>query len=82
MATYQEWNQFSGWCRRSGEVNLPAKPDTIARYIEQLKGKGRSAQILARHASAISTAHREAGHVDPIRTEPVQRVLSSLAVEL
>jgi integrase len=57
--------RFSAWCASMGLVALPARPETIALYMQQLTDMGRLLSTIVRAVAAICTAHTRSGHPSP-----------------
>lgn len=72
-----DWGKFCTWCEGQGLAALPAAPETVALYLSGLAGRVKVAS-LQRNATAISQAHRAAGHESPTRAALVQSVLAGI----
>lgn len=59
-----DWRDFTAWAAAHGLAALPAEPSTVALYLSALAGE-RKASTLRRRLSAISQAHKAAGHQPP-----------------
>ena len=55
-----DWNDFAGWCRFHQQSELPAEPETIVNYINDLADDAK-ANTVSRRVSAISENHIAAG---------------------
>ena len=62
---------FAGWCAGAGLDALPAKPATVATFIEAMT-ETRKAATIRRYVSTISHMHRAAGVPNPC-ADPVAR---------
>jgi integrase len=73
-----DWDDFSAWCQALGLADLPAAPQTIALYLTARAATCKVA-TLQRRLTAISQAHRLAGHA-PISTrmEPIRTVWAGI----
>ena len=60
-----DWSAFMTWCARRGFLALPARPETLALYLTELRDAGRSRATLQRRLAAIGHAHRRAGKPSP-----------------
>ena len=61
------WRVFTAWCTRHGRQALPASPETIAAWMTALAdgedgGRGLARASINQAISAITLAHRNAGH--------------------
>lgn len=72
--------QFSQFCIHSGLEEMPATPETIARYIAHIEISYKASTI-QRKISAISKAHKQRGHTSPASHPIVKEVLKGLRVE-
>ena len=81
---------FRRYCEEQGVPSLPARADTVARYIELRALSGKSASALRTDVAAIKAAHKEARRVaratglkavfdDPTNNEDVKDALKNLA---
>ena len=66
-----QWKIFDDWCGEVGLTSLPAEPLTMARYLAVRAGDGASIATLRLATSAITKAHRWAGHESPGRDQGV-----------
>jgi len=57
-----DWNDFSNWCMYHGKNDLPAEPEVIVNYINDLADDAK-ANTVSRRVSAISENHIAAGFV-------------------
>ena len=56
-----DWSDFSDWCQHQGERDLPALPETIVNYINDLADDAK-ANTVSRRVTAISENHIAAGY--------------------
>src|SRR5918911_5028972 len=66
-----DWEDFVGWCRNRGYVELPAGPQTVAFYLAALADVAKTATV-QRRLSAIRYAHLLSGNPTPT-TNPYVR---------
>lgn len=72
------WKRFCAWAEAEGLESLPAEPLTVAAYLVQRAGDGRSMATLAMDRKAISHRHRAAGHPTPTASEGVRQTFAGL----
>src|SRR4051794_36886379 len=72
-----DWRDFAAWCAQHRLEALPAAPETVALYLTALAGQ-RKAATLQRRLSAISQAHKVAGHASPTQDQAVRLVLAGI----
>ena len=72
------WKRFRAWAAAEGLQPLPAEPLTVAAYLVQRAGDGRSMATLAMDRKAISHFHRAAGHPTPTASEGVRQTFAGL----
>lgn len=72
-----DWRQFTEWCKAHHYDALPAAPTTVAEYVTQLAKRLKVATI-DRRLSAISEAHKLAGHMSPTASPYVESVMSGV----
>ena len=58
-----DMRDFEAWCRAYSQQPLPATPQTVALYLTALAEIGYKPASIQRRRSAISAAHRLAGHL-------------------
>jgi integrase len=68
---------FEAWCATHRRRAVPATPATLAGYVIELAATHRYASI-ARKVSAISVAHKRAGHVSPRGDVVVKEALAGV----
>lgn len=73
-----DWQDFVGWCDRSGVAALPASPATLAGYLAQLADSGKKVSTIRRRVAAIAYAHRLKSLPSAHETEPVKAVLAGI----
>ena len=73
-----DWRDFAAWCAAAGLAPLPAEPETVGLYLGDLAAAGRKASTLERRLSAISQAHRLAGHPSPTGHPAVRAVWAGI----
>jgi site-specific recombinase XerD len=69
---------FSAWCDAQGRPSLPAAPETVADYIAALADDGAKAATITRRLSAISQAHKMAGHPSPTQDQLVRMTAAGI----
>jgi integrase len=72
-----DWRDFTSWCEIRGLVSLPATRETVALYVADLAGWAKVATI-GRRLSAISQAHKVAGHDSPTLTTAVRATMAGV----
>ena len=72
-----DWQDFTEWCDGRGESDLPASPDTVARYITALAETHKPATLQRRLAS-ISVAHQAAGYPSPASAPIVRATMQGI----
>jgi site-specific recombinase XerD len=73
-----DWRGFAAWCRSSGFVSLPARPEAVALYVSHLASLGRKTATTSRHLVSISQAHRLAGFPSPTSTAQVTETMKGI----
>ena len=77
-----DWAVFTAWCEQHGATALPATPETVARYLQDL-ARDHAPATLTQHCTAISAAHQAAGFEEPpTRSMLVRKTLSGLRRQL
>ncbi|MCW2240413.1 tyrosine-type recombinase/integrase [Azospirillum canadense] len=79
-------DDFIRWCIAAKRVSLPASPETVIAYLDDLAartsprtGQRIAASTLARRLSSLSWLHRAHDHPDPTKTAPVQMKMKALS---
>lgn len=79
-------DDFIRWCIAQKRESLPASPETVVAYLEDLatRTNPRTAQpyavaTLARRLASLAWLHRVHGHPDPTKVAPVQLKMKALA---
>jgi site-specific recombinase XerD len=67
-----DFETFRAWCASRGVSHLPASPETVAGYLASQAEAGHAAATIGRRISAISFAHRLAGHETPTNANIVK----------
>ena len=67
---------FERFCAELGLSALPARPETVATYIEWLDECGKAMSTIQAYVSAISGAHAAAGLPNPCKFECARRVMA------
>lgn len=65
-ATEADARRFAAWCGPQGLSWLPADPETVRRYIQEI-GTARKPTTVGRYLASIALLHRAAGHENPCR---------------
>lgn len=73
-----DWQEFQGWCARSGFPSAPAGPEAVAAFLVAEAESGRSASTIGRRCAAISYAHKLAKQPDPTTDEEVRAVMKGI----
>lgn len=69
---------FSGWCRATGRIPLPASQDTLIAFL-QAHAESRKLSTLRRYLASIATLHSAAGLSNPAIGELVRSELDLIA---
>jgi site-specific recombinase XerD len=72
------WRIFVAFCRHHDLRPLPARPQTVVRYIEWLATQDYTPQTIESRLTAIADRHRRNGEENPCRTQPVKRHLKNV----
>ena len=71
---------FADWCRRHKAVSLPALPETVAAYVDELAAApARKAAGIRQAVWAVAARHRLAGQPDPTKAEVVRNALKRMS---
>lgn len=73
-----DWQDFTAWCQGQDLQPLPAAPASVALYLTALAAAGRKASTIQRRMSAISQAHKAAGHESPTGSAAVRAVWAGI----
>lgn len=79
-----DWNDFAKWCRFNKETALPAEPETIVNYINDLADYDVKANTISRRITAISENHIAAGYAgikNPAKNGLVQVAMTAIRRE-
>ena len=68
---------FVSWCAEEGRSPLPARPDTVAGYVDAMSDT-RAAATVRRYVSSIVALHRAAGERSPLKHPDVKRALQRM----
>ncbi len=71
------WRSFAVWCDIHGVISLPATTETIIAFVVEQADRLRPVTI-QKVLTAISQAHRLAGHPSPTFSEPVKLVMQGI----
>lgn len=78
----RQWKGFVAWCETMGLRALPAAPETVALYLSARADEGRKVSTLSLALSAISQAHKIAGHDSPRKSGAVHNTWKGIRREL
>ncbi|OWY39376.1 integrase [Xenophilus sp. AP218F] len=73
---------FAEWCQFHGFETLPARPDTIARFLSAQAEAGHSTQTIVRRRAAIRWMHEANGHASPTLMPLVKQTMSGITREV
>ena len=74
------WDDFTSWCIEHNCPGLPAAPDVVGRYLEDLvETQGKALTTARNRLAAIAAAHRLGKHPDPVKAPLVKATLKRLA---
>ncbi len=68
---------FAGWCAEHGEKALPAKPETVAAFVDA-KAEVRAPATVRRYVTSIAIAHRALGLEKTLGSPPVRLALKRM----
>ncbi len=68
---------YAGWCAERGERPLPARPETIAAFVDA-KAETRAPATVRRYVTSIGIAHRALGLEKTVKSPPVQLALKRM----
>lgn len=72
---------FDLWCRRAKRVALPARPETVADYLDARAGQGSKPASLGRYKASIAKLHQLLELKDPTQAELVRLRLRAIRRE-
>lgn len=78
-----DWRDFAAWCAYHGERDLPAAPETIVNYLNDLADDAK-ANTVARRVTAISENHVAAGYQgerNPAKSSLVRAAMEAIRRE-
>ena len=77
-----DWNDFADWCEHHQTASLPAEPETIVNYINDLADNAK-ANTVSRRVTAISENHIAAGYKrdNPAHSGLVRNAMSAIRRE-
>ena len=78
-----DWSDFSDWCRYHEERDLPAMPETVVNYINDLADEAK-ANTVSRRVTAISENHIAAGYAgknNPAKDSLVRAAMAAIRRE-
>ena len=73
-ALRSDWRRFAHWCEARGACALPAAPQTVAAFVDDM-ARSRAPATVRRYVASIAAAHRAEGLENTPRTEPVRQAL-------
>ena len=68
---------YAAWCAEQGERALPARPETVAAFIDA-KAELRAPATVRRYVTSLAIAHRALGLEKRIKSPPVQLALKRM----
>ena len=68
---------YAAWCAEQGERALPARPETVAAFIDA-KAELRAPATVRRYVTSLTIAHRALGLEKRIKSPPVQLALKRM----
>src|ERR687897_3114403 len=74
-ATRADWADFARWCVARGENAIPAAPESVVDYIEELAASNEAAGV-SRRVAVIRDWHRASGLTTPTDDEGVRLALT------
>ena len=72
-----QWNRFVAWAQASGRGSLPASPEDVAAYLEDISETGARPSTL-RVAAAIARNHKDSGFDVPVHHGVARTALDEL----
>lgn len=80
VSTYRKlWAYWLRWAAQHGISPIPASPQDVAAYLTALQQADYSLSSVKLYASTISTAHRDAGQVNPCDHMVVKQTLGGIS---
>ena len=76
---WQIWSMFDEWCENQRVPSLPAKPEDVARFLQECASEADSNTWLETHITVLSRMHTRAGMEDPADDPEVRAVLAQQA---
>ena len=68
---------YAGWCAERGERPVPAKPETLAAFVDA-KAEERAPATVRRYITSLGIAHRALGLEKTVKSPPVQLALKRM----
>ena len=68
---------FAAWCSKAGRQALPADPDTVAMFVDDL-AKTKKPATIRRYVSSVSHMHKAADMPNPCERNPVKLALKRM----
>ena len=72
------WEAFKAFADRMDFDSLPAPPEGVVMFLEDLAQQGYAPNTLDTYLTAVSVRHVDAGHSDPTKTKAVKRQRKNL----
>jgi hypothetical protein len=69
---------FAAWCGERGLEQMPASPETVARFLSHQATSAKKSSTIGRRAAAIAYAHKLAGFEPPTSAETVRAVVRGI----
>jgi integrase len=73
-----DWALFTAWCTAAGVRALPARPSTVARYVDEIAATRRPATV-RRRLAGIAARHRAVGAPVPTAAPTVRHAMARAA---
>lgn len=70
---------WAAWCSARDACSLPAQPELVADYVDDLAAQGRKVAGIRQAVWAIGALHRAAGYTDPTKAEAVRFALKRVS---
>ena len=68
---------YAGWCAKRGERALPARPETVAAFVDAM-AEERAPATVRRYVTSLAIAHRALGLEKVLRSPPVRLALKRM----